>query len=287
MKNIFCNSFSSGLRLALFFLSAVVVPAIAGEPETMTPERGVLILSGGGPPPEEVWGEFTKQVSNSKLTRESGFRISIIPTADEKFHLDESSHLIQLWRTRSVNEISLIHAHTREVAESRELIERIRKSSGVWINGGTQSILSERYAGTAVERELVQLLNRGGVVGGTSAGTAIMTKVMIERSLKENPDEPVPGVGFNLLPGFVADQHFLARKRTPRLEKMLLRNPKLYGLGVDERTAAVLFIEGNKVSAYSVGKSEAMFYEPFERANSLKAIPLPKGYEPVLLATLE
>jgi cyanophycinase len=87
-----------------------------------------------------------------------------------------------------------------------------------------------------VEEALYKLLGRGGVIGGSSAGAAIMTRVMINGG---NP-EPEITTGFNLLPGVILDQHFLKRNRLPRLTAAIRANPGLIGLGIDEATAIVL-----------------------------------------------
>src|SRR5437588_5862236 len=45
--------------------------------------------------------------------------------------------------------------------------------------------------------------------------------------------------GFGLLPGFVIDQHFVARNRQKRLAGVIAAHPGLVGLGIDEGTAVV------------------------------------------------
>src|SRR5262249_1714075 len=77
---------------------------------------------------------------------------------------------------------------------------------------------------------------RGAVIGGTSAGAAIMSDLMIEGGT----DAAKTGVGFGFLPGFVVDQHFVARKREKRLEGVIAANPARVGLGIDEATAIVI-----------------------------------------------
>jgi cyanophycinase len=96
--------------------------------------------------------------------------------------------------------------------------------------------LTRAYRGTAVERELRQLLARGGVVGGTSAGASAMSSVMITGG---NPQARL-GTGFGLLPDVVIDQHFENRKRQKRLLGVLAQYRNCLGLGIDEQTAVVL-----------------------------------------------
>src|SRR5437868_7020804 len=108
----------------------------------------------------------------------------------------------------------------------------------------------ELARGTAVERELRQLLGRGGVIGGTSAGAAVMGPLMITGGgERASLDE-----GFGLLPGVIVDQHFLKRNRVNRLLGALTRYPGYAGLGVDEQTAVV--VRGRSLSV--VGNSYAL-----------------------------
>jgi cyanophycinase len=106
----------------------------------------------------------------------------------------------------------------------------------VWLSGGDQSRLVAAYRGTQVERALQGVLARGGVIGGTSAGAAVMSPLMIIRG---NPSAQV-GPGFGWLPGLVVDTHFGRRHRQPRLLGVVTTHPGFLGLGIDERTAVVV-----------------------------------------------
>src|SRR5206468_722813 len=103
------------------------------------------------------------------------------------------------------------------------------EATAVWMGGGDQSRLAAAYRGTAVERELKNVLRRGGVIGGSSAGAAVMSSIMITGG---NPEAQVD-TGFGLLPGFVIDQHFHNRNRLARLRGVLAKNPEYLGLGID------------------------------------------------------
>ena len=109
------------------------------------------------------------------------------------------------------------------------ITQRSENQTGVWLSGGDQSKLVAAYQGTAVEKELQRLLARGGVIGGTSAGAAVMSQVMILGGRT-----PVAvGTGFGFLKGVVVDQHFLTRHRLDRLLGVLARYPQYPGLGME------------------------------------------------------
>src|SRR5205085_1949334 len=83
------------------------------------------------------------------------------------------------------------------------------------------------YRGTRLEDELHKVLDRGGVIGGTSAGAAVMSKLMIGGGTVIARVEP----GFGFLPGGIIDPHFLKRNRAHRLLQALPKNPGWLALG--------------------------------------------------------
>ena len=113
--------------------------------------------------------------------------------------------------------------------------------------GGNQAWLIDTYSGTRTEAEMHKLLERGGVIGGTSAGAAVMSKMMIRRG---SPTAEV-GRGFGFLDGAVVDQHFVRRMRQDRLLKVIEQQPTLVGLGIDE---GQLLVQGRRLSV--LGDSE-------------------------------
>lgn len=189
---------------------------------------GALIISGGGRLPTEIRQRFVELAGGASA------RIVVIPAfaADEKQH----AGLRDVWRPFGVTNIRVLQAASREDADRPEFSEPIKAATGVWLSGGQQEWLATRYAGSKVESELQQLVKRGGVIGGSSAGAAVMSQVMIEQGL----DTATLGTGLDLFPGAVIDQHFLKRSRLNRLLRVLEDQPKLIGFGIDEGTALVV-----------------------------------------------
>lgn len=187
-------------------------------------EEGTVILHGGGNVSSSVRDLFLE------LSGGKNARLLVIPTADPDAPEDEER--VVSWRNRGPASVALLHARTREQAESEAFAEPLKQATGVWISGGRQGTLASRYLRTPVERELSALLKRGGVIAGTSAGAAIQTRVMVVRGEAWE--------GFDLVPSCVVDQHFLARNRQERLWNVLAKNPQCIGIGVDEDTAAVI-----------------------------------------------
>jgi len=146
----------------------------------------------------------------------------------------------------------------------------------IWFSGGDQTLLERNYVGKKFEADLLKFWRSGGIIGGTSAGTAIMSRIMIRGSEK---DEPEIGTGFDLMPNCILDQHFSERKRLPRLQNACELHPGLVGIGVDENTAivydkGVMEIIGHAgVTVVFEGRSITLetgkrYYYPFREKNA-------------------
>lgn len=193
--------------------------------------RGTVLAHGGGPIRDVTMEQFAQLCGDGRMV--------LIPTAAQAAeHGSYRSRVRKPWLRQGIRDVMVLHARDREQADEG-FAEPLRKASCAWLSGGAQGRLEDRYVGTPVEQELHALLRRGGAVGGDSAGSAIMSRVMIHHG---NP-EPVEGTGFGILPGIIVDQHFVVREREPRLVTMVERHPDLVGFGIDESTA--LLVQGN------------------------------------------
>ncbi|MDB5352502.1 MAG: cyanophycinase [Planctomycetota bacterium] len=207
------------------------------EPITTVRAGGSLLLCGGGKTPEEVRSRFLDLAGGTRS------RIVVIPTASAAADFPSADRrFLAPWRDRGAGTVTLLHTRSRDRSGHPDFLKPLTEATGVWIDGGSQSVLAETYGQTEVERQLKALLARGGVIGGTSAGAAIMTRVMIQNGRTE----ATVGRGFDLLPDAVVDQHFLRRKRMDRLVDLMAKNPGLLGFGIDEQTA--LLVQGNRLS---------------------------------------
>ena len=206
--------------------------------------RGALLLHGGGPISAAVADRFVQLAGGEQA------RIVVVGTASADPEGEDAQQDLQLWRDRKPASVELLHATTRAQADVPEFGEPLRQATGVWFTGGRQSRLAERYAGTTVEPLLREVIDRGGVVGGTGAGAAALGKVMIAGG----ESQAELATGLDLLPKVVIDQHFLTRDRQPRLMHALQLRPGLVGLGIDEGTALV--VRGRSLSV--VGESCAV-----------------------------
>jgi cyanophycinase len=204
--------------------------------------KGSLVIVGGGEIPESVRNRFVELAGGKEA------KIVVIPTASDTAEAtladaERKERLLSTWKAAGATDVQALHTRSKDEANSDKFIEPLKSATAVWFGGGDQTKIAEAYLGTAVEREILALLARGGVVGGTSAGAAIQSKVMIAGGTTE----PRMGTGLDLLPGVIVDQHFLARNRHDRLVAAVKQHPECVGFGIDEGTALV--VRGRQLQA--------------------------------------
>jgi cyanophycinase len=233
------------MMLALSLTFSLQTSARAAEPKATpasnTPQlamkaAGSLLLVGGGKLPNSVRDQFLKLAGGKDA------RVVVIPTAS--MYADQPAPLASylFWREQNVQSVEVLHTRSRNKANDPAFVRCLRSATAVWMTGGDQSRLSEAYLNTAVERELKKLLDRGGVIGGTSAGSSVMSSVMITGG----KTRATLGMGLGLTPGMIVDQHFTNRNRMGRLVGALTDHPDYLGLGIDEQTAAL--VKGSTLS---------------------------------------
>ena len=203
--------------------------------------KGSLLICGGGKLPEELTKLFVQTAGGKQA------KIVVIPTAHDGITDEYIESLSEVWKKHGAESVSVLRTTDKKWADDAEFIKPLTEATGVWFGGGSQSRIADAYLGTAVEQALGNVLKRGGIIGGTSAGAAIMSRVMIASG---NP-KAVVKTGFDLLPGTVIDQHFLARNRKPRLLGVLKERGGLVGVGIDEGTG--LLVTGRRMRV--VGES--------------------------------
>lgn len=140
---------------------------------------------------------------------------------------------------------------TRETADHDTSLARLEGVNGIFFSGGDQRRLTEVYAGTRFLERIREIYRNGGVIVGTSAGAAVMSKLMITGDERKYPEEKEPfrtieadnivvTEGFGFVDHAIIDQHFVRRKRHNRLLSLVLEHPELLGIGIDESTAILV-----------------------------------------------
>ncbi len=142
------------------------------------------MLCGGGPLPHNLMETFFE------LGQAGQGSLVIIPSASSMADQGDFTWTLNQWQQFPWASVRVLHAQNREQIESDiDFVKPLQEATAVWISGGDQRRLAERYLGTPVERELKKVVNRGGIIGGTSAGSAIASRVMISGG-REQPSSP-------------------------------------------------------------------------------------------------
>ncbi len=232
-------------------VSAATPPTLLPATDELDDDRGALLLCGGGPLPDSVLELFFQYGKGEKG------KLVIIPTASALADHGDYARIAAIWSDFNWGKVDVLHAMDRAQAEVVDFAETLKDATAVWMTGGDQNRLADRYQGTAVEKEIRKVMHRGGVVGGTSAGSAIASRVMICGGQKEAKLSS----GLDLLPNSIIDQHFSQRLRFERLASAVGSHPERVGIGIDESTGILV----GKKRAHVVGDGSVYVYANYER----------------------
>ncbi len=243
------------LLLLLSGLSAIA-QAQAGQAS-----RGALYVVGGGPQTPAMVREFVELAGGNSA------KIAVLAMASAS---GERSGEAKARDLRELGATAFNMWVTREQADLDSVAALLDGVTGIWFGGGDQSRLARIVRGTALERAIKARHVAGAVVGGTSAGAAVLSAVMItgdERrrggarpssdssavNITIDRDNVVTSDGFGLIDNAVIDQHFVRRRRHNRLLSLVLEREPHLGAGIDESTALVIEPNGTwRVSGESV-----------------------------------
>jgi cyanophycinase len=240
---------------------------------------GVLVLIGGACDPE---GAAFKSFIELCRAREGGGKIVGLTTASHE-PVESANDWINAFATVGAHDVAIPIVDSRNRAQDREVARMIAEADGVFLGGGDQVHLVTTLAGSRAGHALYDLYASGGIVCGTSAGSAALTETILAGG---EPDEYGAiqqlhlGPGFGLL-GFraVIDTHFTQRRRLQRLFMVIARNPELMGLGIDEDTGIIVRGHLGEV----VGRGSVTFVDGrdvrFDNADEcIEGIPLTLSY---------
>lgn len=193
---------------------------------------GHLILNGGGSKPDAVMEKFVDLAGGTEA------RIVVFPTASEE--ADTGEYYRKLFAGLGCTNVIEAEVYSEKDGADPGLVRVVRGASGIWFSGGDQRRITKALLGTPVGEAVVEAFERGAVVGGTSAGTACQSDLMITG----DGDFTILGAdnvelweGLGLFKSVIVDQHFVARKRHNRLISVILEHPEFVGVGIDEATA--------------------------------------------------
>lgn len=209
---------------------------------------GVLVVVGGGATNEAVVARTLELAGGTRAI------VAVLPQASAEPDAGDSS--VVMWKEHGAATAVKIDFHGRD--EARRALE---SATLIWMPGGDQNRFMKEIMGTGLDDVIRARYRAGVVVGGTSAGAAILSKVMItgDADLKNiTAGKTITADGLGLATDVIFDQHFLQRQRSSRLISAVLDHRSLVGIGIDESTAVIM--RGSDLEV--IGKSAVLVIDP-------------------------
>jgi cyanophycinase len=263
------------LTLILFLTILVVTPACSPKSPAAPLPKGYLFIIGGGERDEPLMRRFialAKAFDTGKI---------VVFTMATSVPEEVRQSTLAEYERYGVKDVAVYHL-TREEALKPDAPKILDGAGGVFFTGGDQAKLTGVLLGTPILARIHEVYEKGGVIGGTSAGAAVQSEFMITGNEKRtNNEEGTWEVilagdvehteGFGFVKNAVIDQHFVTRRRHNRLIAVVLENPSLVGVGIEESTA-VLVRPGGKYEV--LGEGQVIIYD----ARHAKTIKSPDGH---------
>ncbi len=246
------------MRIPLVSLLLLLISSVSIG-QTRGPENGSLVIVGGGMRDLDILREFAELAGGSDAP------VVVIPTAGGSENYDEFWQGLNQFRAAGLTKLKLIHTYERAEADTAAFAQAIREAKGVWFTGGRQWRLADSYLHTEVHDALQELLERGGVIGGSSAGATILGSYLARGDTTSNTvmmGDHEEGFGF--ISNIAIDQHLLRRNRQFDLLEITSAKPELLGIGLDEDTAIV--VRNNRFEV--IGNSYVVIYDNMRQIDS-------------------
>jgi cyanophycinase len=227
-------------------------PFPPAKPEPPDVPHGALMIGGGGGLAPAILKRFIDLAGGPDAP------IVVVPTAMEDPVRADPIEAVLLRRAGAKN-VSVLHTRDRAEADRPEFVAPLRRAKGVWFGGGRQWHFVDSYEGTLTGKAFHDVLRRGGVIGGSSAGASIQSEYMPRGDPLGNRNIIAEGYerGFGFLKGVAVDQHFFARHREHDMSELMATYPQLLGIGIDEGT--VIIVRGHVLEV--MGRSKVAVYD--------------------------
>ena len=250
---------------------APTLPASSGPPG-YGPAKGTLVIVGGGNTlGTGIVEKFIELAGGPEK------RFIIVPTAGGNKTADgaireyKEEQVIAAWIKRGVKNVKMLHTHDPKVADTEEFVKDLRLADAVWFDGGRQWNIVDSYANTLTFKEFHKVLERGGVIGGSSAGATIQGDYLVRGAVAGAQIMMTPEKehehGFAFLRKTAIDQHINARMRWDDLSEVIQKMPNLLGIGLSEGTAII--VKGDTFEVMGKWKvaihDNQRLYQPWEK----------------------
>jgi len=165
------------------------------------------------------------------------------------------SEYIKTFKELEATNTGILAISDRNETDAPETLKRLEKADAVFFCGGDQLRLTAILGGTQFHNLLQERLKKDDFMfAGTSAGAAAASESMLVQGNSDRAaykGEVVTTTDLCLLKNIIFDTHFIARGRIGRLFEIVVSNPTVLGVGLDEDTA--LLIQNDKMEAVGPG----------------------------------
>jgi len=262
-------------RKPLFLLAVTLALsnfALAQEAPEYGPAKGTLLIIGGGNlNGSGIYEQFIELAGGKDK------KFVIVPTAggnknaDGSLHIYKEDEVLKPFRELGLTNAVMLHTHDPKVANTEEFAKTLRDANAVWFIGGRQWNIWDSYGDTLTQREFEKVLERGGVIAGTSAGATIQGQFLVRGAIKSADimiaPEPEHHSGFAFLKRSAIDQHINTRNRWDDLIPLIKQFPNLLGIGLSEKTSII--VRGDKFEVFGAWKvaihDNTRLYQPWEK----------------------
>jgi cyanophycinase len=227
------------------------LPAIYGV------AKGTLVIVGGGSTKNTgIIEKFIELAGGPKA------KFVIVPTAGGnktprgEIKVYNEAAVLAPWKKRGLTNVRMLHTHDPKIADTEEFVQPLREANAVWFDGGRQWNIVDSYMHTRTYKEFHKVLDRGGVIGGSSAGATIQGDYLVRGAIAGPQIVMTPEKehehGFNFLRKTAIDQHINTRNRWDDLIPVIKKYPSLLGIGLSEGTAII--VKGDRFEVMGAAK---------------------------------
>lgn len=254
MKNIFLTIILETLLLTgTVCLKSKAQINVSSASKSISPAKGTLFIIGGGECTDTL---MQRMLIEADWKKGDELVIMTLSSSYDSSYIWENDQLSRLTGYPAVK------FDSASVHDEKKL-DSLGKAKIIFICGGDQSRFMNLIRNSDVKKIIHEAYLNGALIGGTSAGAAVMSERMItgnqlldtayestfDRIRSENLEL---NEGLGLLDSVIVDMHFVTRSRFNRLFTAILEYPKYECIGIDESTA--LIVHGGKATVSGVSQ---------------------------------
>jgi len=241
-------------RIMLLLLPSILLILNCTPPADLSSKKGSLLIIGGGRRPDNIMQKFVDLCGGTKA------KIAVIPTASS-YYKEAGPKYVKKFKELGVMDAEAFNILSQEDADSDSIVNKLKDFDGYFFGGGNQNKLTEYFLDSKAQQLFLESYQQGKSFGGTSAGAAIMSEIMLTGDgnwtiLEKDSVKTARGFGF--LDNVIIDQHFFKRKRFNRLLNAVIIN-RTKGIGIDEATS--IWVKPDS-TAQVIGESVVLVVDP-------------------------